>query len=101
MGTGFHMHASEVEWRPEQVEQAVGCRTVEYFDRLGALGPDVVLAHCVWLSEREMDVLANTGTSVVHNPVSNGVLADGIAPVPGLRSRGIAVGLGSDGAASH
>jgi 5-methylthioadenosine/S-adenosylhomocysteine deaminase len=101
MGAGFHMHASEVAWRPEQLEREVGCRTIEYLDRLGVLGREVVLAHCVWLSDQEMDVLARTGTSVVHNPVSNGVLGDGIAPIPSLRTRGVAVGLGSDGAASN
>ncbi len=101
MGAGFHMHASEVAWRPEQLQRDVGCRTIEYLDQLGVLGRDVVLAHCVWLSDHEMDVLAGAGAGVVHNPVSNGVLGDGIAPVPGLRARGVAVALGSDGAASN
>jgi 5-methylthioadenosine/S-adenosylhomocysteine deaminase len=100
-GVGFHMHAAEERTRPDRLEHETGFRTVDYLGHLGVLGPDVVLAHCVWLSEHEKDVLAGTGTNVVHNPISNQFLADGVAPIPDLRRRGVSVGLGTDGAASN
>lgn len=100
-GVGFHMHAAEERGRPERLERETGFRTVAYLDHLGVLGPDVVLAHCVWLSAHEMAVLAATGTNVVHNPVSNQFLADGVAQVPEVRRRGVSVALGTDGPASN
>ena len=100
-GVGFHMHAAEEQSRPEQLEREVGSRTIAYLDQLGVLGPDVVLAHCVWLNHDEIMTLATTETSVIHNPVSNQFLADGVAPVPEFLAKGVKVGLGSDGAASN
>jgi 5-methylthioadenosine/S-adenosylhomocysteine deaminase len=100
-GVGFHMHVSEERSRPDRIERETGFRTVEYLDRLGVLGPEVVLAHCVWLNDKEKALLATTGTNVVHNPISNQFLADGVAPIPDLRQRGIRVALGTDGAASN
>ena len=99
--TGFHMHVSEVKNRPYIIKQKFGYRTVEWLDRLGVLGEDAVLAHCVWVDENERKILADTGTNVVHNPISNQYLADGVAPVPKYLELGIHVGLGTDGAASN
>lgn len=100
-GVGFHMHAAEDRSRSDLLQRKTGFRTIDYLDHLGVLGPDVVLAHCVWLSEHEKVVLEATGTNVVHNPISNQFLADGVAPIPDLRQRGISVALGTDGAASN
>jgi 5-methylthioadenosine/S-adenosylhomocysteine deaminase len=101
MGTGFHMHVAETRDRPALLKEATGFRSVEYLDHLGVLGPDVVLAHCVWLNDEERESIARSGTSVAHNPVSNQFLADGVAPVPDFLGRGIRVALGTDGAASN
>ena len=100
-GTGFHMHASESRARPIQLEKETGFRTIRYLEHLGVLGPDVVLAHCVWLDQEEMRVLAETATGVIHNPISNQFLADGVAPITQLVGMGVSVGLGTDGAASN
>jgi 5-methylthioadenosine/S-adenosylhomocysteine deaminase len=100
-GVGFHMHVAEERSRPEVLQKEVGFRTIEYLAELGVLGPDVVLAHCVWVSEREIALIAESQTSVVHNPVSNQFLADGVAPVPRFLEKGVRVGLGTDGAASN
>lgn len=74
-----------------------GRRPIEEFYNRGILGERTVVAHCVWLDDREIDLLARTGTSVVHCPCSNMKLASGPARVADMRRRGIAVGLGSDG----
>lgn len=72
---------------------------VEYLRRHGALRSGTTIAHGVWLQESELDVLAETGCSVAHNPVANLRLGVGIAPVGRMVERGIPVGLGTDGLA--
>jgi 5-methylthioadenosine/S-adenosylhomocysteine deaminase len=74
---------------------------VGYLDRLGFLGAGVVAAHGVWVSEPEIAILRQRGVGVSHNPESNMKLASGTAPVPGYLSAGVALGLGTDGAASN
>jgi len=100
-GVRFHMHAAEGKSQPELLKKETGFRTVEYLNRLGVLGPDVVLFHCVWVDEKEKTFIAESGTTVIHNPVSNQFLADGVAPIPQLLNKGVNVGLGTDGAASN
>jgi 5-methylthioadenosine/S-adenosylhomocysteine deaminase len=74
-----------------------GERTVERLNRLGVLGPKTVLAHCVHVNDHEMDLIAETGSSVAHNPMSNMLNAVGVSPVPSMLKRGISVGIGNDG----
>ena len=100
-GTGLHMHLAETRVQAQVYRRAYGHSAVIEMDRLGLLGPDTSLAHCVWVSEDELDTLARTKARVVHNPVSNLKLGSGIAPVPAMRSHGIEVALGTDGAASN
>ncbi|MDR7420352.1 MAG: amidohydrolase [Armatimonadota bacterium] len=101
-GTGMNMHAAEVRERVEFIQAKFGARgTVDYLDRLGVLGPDLLLAHCVWLAPEEIAVLRERGTAVVHNPVSNAFLGDGVAPIPDLTAAGVMVGLGTDGPCSN
>jgi cytosine/adenosine deaminase-related metal-dependent hydrolase len=78
-----------------------GVRPVEYLERVGWLGDDVWLAHCVHLNEHEIRRFGETGTGVAHCPSSNARLGAGIAPVPALIGHGAPVGLGVDGAASN
>jgi 5-methylthioadenosine/S-adenosylhomocysteine deaminase len=98
---GFHMHVSEARSRPGLIKEMTGYRTIAYLERLGVLGPDAVLAHCVWLDDDELGIIADSDTAVVHNPVSNQFLADGVARVPRLGQMGVRIGLGTDGAASN
>jgi 5-methylthioadenosine/S-adenosylhomocysteine deaminase len=100
-GTGFHMHISEARSRPELIREETGFRTINYLDHLGVLDSDVVLAHGVWLDEEEIKIIAETDTAIVHNPISNQFLADGVAPIPQMLDMGVRVGLGTDGAASN
>ncbi len=74
-----------------------GERTVERLSRLGVLGPKTVLAHCVHVNDHEMDLIAESKSSVAHNPMSNMLNAVGVSPVPSMLKRGITVGLGNDG----
>jgi cytosine/adenosine deaminase-related metal-dependent hydrolase len=80
------------------VYKALGFDNVEYFHHLGLTGQRLVLAHCIWLSDREKQILADTGTKVVHCPTSNLKLASGIADIPGLLKKRVTIGLAADGA---
>ena len=74
---------------------------VAYLDSLGFLGPGVLAAHGVWVSDTEIALLKSRGVGVSHNPESNMKLASGTAPVPGYVKADVALGLGTDGAASN
>ncbi|HZN09066.1 MAG TPA: 5'-deoxyadenosine deaminase [Pyrinomonadaceae bacterium] len=100
-GVMIHTHASENRTECSMVESETGMRNIEYLDSLGLTGSHVALAHCVHLSDKEIDTLETTRTNVVHCPSSNMKLGSGIAPVAGLLDRGVSVSLGADGAACN
>lgn len=100
-GIIVHTHASENLTEIEMVRQETGMRNVEYLASLGLAAPHVALAHCVHLDESELELLARTGTHVLHCPSSNLKLGSGIAPVKEMLERGISVSLGADGAACN
>jgi len=97
-GVLIHTHASENRDEIELVERETGLRNVLYLDSVGIAGPHVVLAHCVHLNDREIDLLAETGTHAAHCPSSNLKLGSGVAPVAEMLERGVSVSLGADGA---
>jgi 5-methylthioadenosine/S-adenosylhomocysteine deaminase len=97
-GVMIHTHASENMAECEMVENETGLRNIVYLDSLGVSGRDVVLAHCVHVSDREFETLQKTQTNVAHCPSSNLKLGSGIAPVTAMLERGISVSLGADGA---
>ena len=72
---------------------------VQYLEKIGVLGPDVVAAHCIFVDAADRKTLAQRQVGCVHNPSSNMMIASGVAPVPEMRAAGIAVGLGTDGPA--
>jgi 5-methylthioadenosine/S-adenosylhomocysteine deaminase len=74
---------------------------VSYLDSIGFLGPGVLAAHAVWVNEADMALLKSRGVGVSHNPESNMKLASGIAPVKAYLAANLAIGLGTDGAASN
>ncbi|ADI73686.1 amidohydrolase [Methanohalobium evestigatum Z-7303] len=98
---GIHIHVLETESELNQMKQHYGMCSINLLDRLGFLGPDVLAAHCVWLSDDDIEILRGRGVHVSHNPVSNMKLASGVAPVPGMLDRGVNVSLGTDGCASN
>lgn len=96
--TGIHTHSSETVWEVDESVRQFGHRPIHEFARRGLLEDGrCVVAHCVWVDEAEIAVLAETNTGVAHCPCSNMKLASGAAPIPALWRAGVGVGLGSDG----
>src|SRR5438477_8720535 len=85
------------EWEDSQTQH--GMSPVQYLDKIGVLGPDVISAHCIFVDDTDRKTLAQRQAGCVHNPSSNMMIASGVAPVLELRAAGVAVGLGTDGPA--
>jgi len=96
LGVGFHVHVAEAAADQADCVRRHGGRVVERLERFGILGPGTIAAHCVHVDEREIAVLAETGTFVAHNPQSNMNNAVGTANVLAMLERGVRVGLGTD-----
>ena len=100
-GLKIHIHVSETEKEVEDCKAQHGCSPVEYLDRLGVLGPDVIAAHTLWLSEADIEILGKRGVTCVHNVNSNLKLASGYRFLYNeLRDAGANICLGTDGCAS-
>src|SRR3989442_1216681 len=93
------IHAAEMKQEWEDSQKQHGMSPVQYMDKIGVLGPDVVSAHCIFVDGADRKTLAQRQVGCVHNPSSNMMIASGVAPVPELRAAGVAVGLGTDGPA--
>ena len=93
------IHTSEMKKEWEDSQKQNGMSPVQYLDKLGVLGPDVVSAHCIFVDEADRKILAERQVGCVHNPSSNMMIASGVSPVPEMRAAGIAIGLGTDGPA--
>ncbi len=100
-GAPTHIHVAEAQDEIDLMQERSGLRHIEWLASLDALGPDVQLVHCVHVSEAEIDLMAESGSTVVHCPTSNMYLASGIAPIPAILRQDIPVALGTDGSASH
>ena len=98
VGMLFHTHAAENRREMSTVQERCGMGNIEYFEHLGVLHAGTCLAHCVWISDREIALLAERNARVLHCPSSNLKLGSGIAPVPAMMRNGISVSLGADGA---
>jgi 5-methylthioadenosine/S-adenosylhomocysteine deaminase len=98
---GVHIHVAETRDEVQQVKQRTGMTPVEYLDSVGLLDNHVTAAHCVHVTDSEVELLANKQIGIVHCPSSNMKLASGFAPVPRMLQAGARVGLGTDGAASN
>jgi len=97
----LHTHLSETEFEVVQCRERYGKSPVEHLDSIGFLSPSVSAAHCVWLSDGDIEILSERNVGVAHCLESNLKLASGIAPIPKMIKAGITVGLGTDGAASN
>ena len=93
------IHVAETKKELVESREKNGATPVQYLDRIGLLGPDVLAAHCVWVDETDRKILAERQVGCVHNPSSNMMLASGVAPVVEERAAGVRVGLGTDGPA--
>jgi cytosine/adenosine deaminase-related metal-dependent hydrolase len=101
LGLGLHTHLAETIEEEKYCNELYGCRPVEYLERVGWLGDDVWCAHCIHLSQEEVERFGGHGVGVAHCPTSNLRLGAGIAPVRELVDAGVDVGLGVDGSASN
>ncbi len=101
LGLVLHTHLAETVEEEAYCRELYGCTPVEYLAELGWLADDVWCAHCVHLSEADVQTFADTGTGVAHCPSSNLRLGAGVAPVRSMLSAGVRVGLGVDGSASN
>ena len=101
-GLKLHIHLSETEKEVQDcMKEHEGMSPVEYLDSLGVLGPDVIAAHTLWLSDKDVEILGKRGVTCVHNVNSNLKLASGYRfRYNELRDAGANVCLGTDGCAS-
>ncbi|AKG20351.1 amidohydrolase [Calothrix sp. 336/3] len=96
-----HSHLLETKAQEKLAEEKYGCTAVEHLHRLGYLDYRTSLAHCVHLTAQDIEILAATRSTVVHNPLSNLRLGSGIAPILKYRQAGVNVSFGCDGASSN
>lgn len=99
--TGMHLHAVETELQATVIHEMLGKGGIAYLHAMGILQPGTSLAHAIWLEPGDLELLASTGTTIVHNPVSNLRLGSGRFPLVDALNVGVAVALGSDGSASN
>jgi 5-methylthioadenosine/S-adenosylhomocysteine deaminase len=95
------IHLAETRDEVQTAQERFKSSPVAYLDSLGFLGPGVLGAHGVWVNDADIAVLKARGVGVSHNPESNMKLASGTAPVPAYLRADVAIGLGTDGAASN
>ncbi len=96
-----HSHLLETKAQEKLAQEKYGCTAVEHLKRIGYLGDRTSLAHCVHLTDNDITILAETQSTVVHNPLSNLRLGSGIAPILKYRQAGVNVTFGCDGASSN
>lgn len=98
----LHIHVSETELEHKECIERHGLTPTGLLDKVGFFdGNRAFLAHCVWLSDEDIDIIARKGATVLHNPCSNLKLASGIARVPEMLKKGVKLTLATDGAASN
>ena len=95
-GAPLHMHLVETAYQKEYARRRGGSTAVAYIERFGLLGPQMTLGHGVWLSESDLEKLAETGTNICHNCSSNFRLRSGVAPLNRFEEKGINTAIGLD-----
>jgi 5-methylthioadenosine/S-adenosylhomocysteine deaminase len=96
-----HAHLLETKAQKQLAQEKYGCSAVEHLRQIGYLSKRTSLAHCVWLNDEDLKILAKTQSTVIHNPLSNLRLGSGIAPILKYRQAGVNVAFGCDGSASN
>jgi 5-methylthioadenosine/S-adenosylhomocysteine deaminase len=97
----LHIHLAETRWEFDEIMRLHSKTPTEYLHHLGILDENMIAAHSVHLTDSDVDLLAKFKVGVAHNPECNMKLASGVAPIPKLLSRGVKVGIGTDGVASN
>jgi len=101
LDTMVHMHVCETKGQFFQGQKLFGCSPVAHLDRIGVLNDRLSMAHCVWLTNEDIDRAAARGTIVIHNPASNGKLGSGRMRFDEMLRRKVRVGLATDGSGSN
>ena len=97
LNTGLHMHLAETSEEESKVKSKYNKRSTEYLKDLSVFDIPVVLAHGIYVSDTDIEILKNIKGGISHNPISNCKLSSGICDVVKLRKNGINIGLGTDG----
>ena len=92
----LHVHVAEAQYEGGETLARFGCAPIELLHRLEALNERTVAIHAIYVSDEEKQLIAQCGARVVHNPMTNQYLGDGICDVPRLLELGVPVGLGTD-----
>lgn len=101
LNIGLNIHIAETRTEFEDIKKTYGRTPVAHLESLGLFAYPTLGAHCVHVTEEDIQILAKYKVGVAHNPESNMKLASGIAPVPAMLQAGIPVALGTDGASSN
>ncbi|MBR5640555.1 MAG: amidohydrolase, partial [Firmicutes bacterium] len=100
-GARMQVHLSETKKEHDECIARHGLTPMAYFEKLGVLDSPVYAAHCVWVTDEDLDIAARHGLIIAHNPTSNLKLGSGFAPIPEAMAKGIRIALGTDGCASN
>ncbi len=100
-GCKLHIHLSETEKEVKDCLEKHGKRPVEYLEEIGFLGPNVILAHALWLDKNEIDIIQSNQVNIAHLPISNMKLSSGVLQYNLLKKSNITLTLGTDGCASN
>ncbi|USF27151.1 Atrazine chlorohydrolase [Firmicutes bacterium ASF500] len=98
---GMHVHISETRSEHEKCLEKYGKTPIALFDQYGVWEQGGQAAHCVWVNDEDMEIMARKGITAIHNPYSNLKLGSGVARVPVLSRAGVNIALGTDGVSSH
>ncbi|MFM9903088.1 MAG: amidohydrolase [Pyrinomonadaceae bacterium] len=94
-------HVAETKKERDDIQKQYGDTPIDYLAKIGFLSNRVIAAHTIWITDEEIDLMKRIGVGSAHNPQSNMKLASGVAPIPAMLAKDVAVGLGTDGAASN
>lgn len=97
----IHIHVLETKMQAYSGQMYYGTTIVEHLADLQVLSPRISLNHAIWLTEHDIELIADSGASVTHNLLSNFKLGSGVSPVPEMLARGINISLGTDGKSSN
>lgn len=100
-GVPVHIHVSETKLDFDGSVERRGLTPPQYLEELGLLEHPVLAAHCVWMTDEDIELFARRGVTILHNPISNLKLASGVAPIAKMLQAGCRIALGTDGVASN
>ncbi|MBY0449102.1 MAG: amidohydrolase [Cyanobacteria bacterium] len=97
----YHMHIAEGRYEREMIIEKTGLSPIQYLHQQGLLAANLVGIHCVWLDDRDIELMAGSGMGVCYNPSSNMFLGDGVTRISDLIKAGVSISLGTDGGCSN